>query len=247
METNTRRKMLEKQYEQAAFALLLDDLMAEEGAALLGETCIAEAADIPPEADERCMETIRRSQARERRYQALRFAGKTVSRVAVVFLVVAIAFSVPFCTVSAFRDATLGYVLRTFDVGADISLYGTSAPQPYLGGGHPAWFPDGSWTLTEATRDETMYLVKYEDVAGDCIEYSELAADSSGITIDTENAEVKTDAIIRGWSATISIKEKRSIAVWLDEENGIFCMLLLYGEHMDTSEEALFKIAENIK
>ena len=238
--------MLEKQYEQAAFALLLDDLMAEEGAALLGETCIAEAADVPPGADERCMKTIRRSQARERRHQALRIAGKTVSRVAVVFLVVAIAFSVPFCTVSAFRDATLGYVLRTFDVGADISLYGTSAPQPYLGGGHPAWFPDGSWILTETTRDETMYLVKYEDVAGDCIEYTELTASGSGITIDTQDGKVRTDVLIRNCPATISIKENRCIAVWLDEENDIFCMLLLYGDHMDASEETLIRIAENI-
>ncbi len=32
MKENTRRKALEQQYEQAAFALLLDDLMAEEGA-----------------------------------------------------------------------------------------------------------------------------------------------------------------------------------------------------------------------
>ena len=247
METNTRRKMLEKQYEQAAFALLLDDLMVEEGAALLRETNSSESSGVSLETDERCMKAIRRLQARERRRQALRFTGKAVSRIAVVFLVVAIAFSVPFCTVSAFRDTALSYVLRTFDVGADISLYGASTPQPYSGGGHPAWFPDGSWTLTETARYDTMYVVKYEDDVGDYIEYSELAADGSGITIDTENAEVKTDAIIRGWSATIFIKEKRSIAVWLDEENGIFCTLLLYGEHMDTSEEALLKIAENIK
>lgn len=246
METNNRRKILEKQYEHAAFALLLDNLMVEEGTALLRETNSSENFGISPEADERCMRAIRRSQARERRHQALRSVGKAVSRVAVVFLVVAIAFSVPFCTVSAFRDATLGYVLRTFDVGADISLYGTSAPQPYLGGGHPTWFPDGSWILTETTRDDTMYLVKYEDAAGDCIEYTELTASGSGITIDTQDGKVRTDVLIRNCPATISIKENRCIAVWLDEENDIFCMLLLYGDHIDTSEETLIRIAENI-
>lgn len=109
MKENTRRKALEQQYEQAAFALLLDDLMAEEGAALLHETDGAASADVPPEADGRCIKTIRRADAKARRGQVLRFAGKAVSRVAVVFLVVAIAFSVPFCTVSAFRDAALGY------------------------------------------------------------------------------------------------------------------------------------------
>ncbi len=169
------------------------------------------------------METIRRSQARERRYPALRFAGKTVSRVAVVFLVVAIAFSVPFCTVSAFRDATLGYVLRTFNTGADISLYGVSAPQPYLGGGHPTRFPGGSWILTETTRDDSMYLVKYEDVAGDCIEYTKLTASGSGITIDsstacrsvrsrsqTERCSIRARSTQNSASRTISAASSRS-------------------------------------
>ena len=123
MKENTRRKALEQQYEQAAFALLLDDLMAEEGASLLREADGAASADVPPEADGRCIKTIRRADAKVRRGQVLRFTGKAVSRVAVVFLVVAIAFSVPFCTVSAFRDAALGYMLRTFDAGTDISLY----------------------------------------------------------------------------------------------------------------------------
>lgn len=245
MEANSRRKMLEKQYEQAAFALLLDDLMAEEGTALLRET--VPSADVPPEADARCRRTIRRAGAGVRRRQALRFMGKAVSRVAVVFLVAAVAVAVPFCTVSAFRDAALGYVIRTFDAGTDISLYGNSENPPYPGGGHPTWFPDGTWTLTETMRDASMYIVKYKDAAGDCIEYSELSAAGSGLTIDTENAVVKTDAAVRGWPATISIKENRSIAVWLDEENGIFCLLLLYGDHMDTGEETLLRIAENIK
>ena len=247
MKENTRRKALEQQYEQAAFALLLDDLMAEEGAALLHETDGAASADVPPEADGRCIKAIRRADTKARRGQVLRFAGKAVSRVAVVFLVVAIAFSVPFCTVSAFRDAALGYMLRTFDTGTDISLYGIPENQPYLGGGHPAWFPVGSWTLTETLRDDSMYVIRYEATVGDCIEYSELAANGLGLAIDTEDADVKTDVVIRGWSATISIKENRSLAVWLDEENNIFCTLLVYGDNIDNSKEILLRIAENIK
>ena len=92
-----------------------------------------------------------------------------------------------------------------------------------------------------------MYVIRYEDTVGDCIEYSELAANGLGLAIDTEDADVKTDVVIRGWSATISIKENRSLAVWLDEENNIFCTLLVYGDNIDNSKEILLRIAENIK
>lgn len=247
MKENTRRKALEQQYEQAAFALLLDDLMAEEGAALLRETDGAASADVPPEADGRCIKTIRRADAKVRHGQVLRFAGKAVSRVAVVFLVVAIAFSVPFCTVSAFRAASMNYVVSVFDKGMNFSLYEQPVPKPYSGGGGPTWFPDGTWTLIQSTRDKTTHVLRYENEKGTRVSYTEVKSYGSGITVDSEEAAITTEAVINGWSAVVAVKDDQIIVVWLDEDNGLFCTLVIDGKTSDINEESAVLIAESVK
>lgn len=247
METNTRRKILEKQYEQAAFALLLDDLMVEEGTALLGETGIAETADVPPEADERCMETIRRSQARERRYQALRFAGKTVSRVAVVFLVVAIAFSVPFCTVSAFRAASLNLIYDTFDKGTSISADDLSESKRELAVKSPSWFPSGTWKTVFLTNEESLYAIRFEDEDANVIFYSEMPADGSTVSIDSEDTIMQSDVFVNGNNALMAIKENQIILAWLDSAGSVICTLEVRGMNESFTPDAAVRIAESIK
>lgn len=247
MEKSTRRQELEEKYADITFTLLLDELMAEEGEALLAQEAGADLPPVPEALDARCLRTIRRADAKKRRKRFLHGAGRAFSRVAVVFLVVAIAFAVPFCTVSAFRTAALDYVIRTFDSGTDISLYGQSSAEPYAGGGQPTRFPDGTWTLVESARDAIMYVVQYENETGDRIRYSETKAQSTGITVDSENSSIENSVVVKGWPAFVSVRDAQTIIVWMDNDNEIFCTLMVDGEHLHITEEDAVSIAESVR
>lgn len=246
MKENTRRKALEQQYEQAAFALLLDDLMAEEGAALLREADGTASADVPPEADERCIKTIRRADAKTRRGQVLRFAGKAVSRVAVVFLVVAIAFSVPFCTVSAFRAASLNLIYDTFDKGTVISPDVMSGKRD-IAAKSPSWFPSGIWKTVFLTNEENIYVIRFEDSDANVIFYSEMPADGSTVSIDSEGAILQSDVLVNGCSALMAVKESQIILAWLDSANSLICTLEVHGPQDSFTPDIAIRIAESIK
>lgn len=246
MKENTRRKALEQQYEQAAFALLLDDLMAEEGAALLRETDGTASADVPPEADGRCMKTLRRADAKARRGQVLRFAGKAISRVAVVFLVVAITFSVPFCTVSAFRAASLNLIYDTFDKGTVISPDITSGKRDNAAKS-PSWFPSGIWKTVFLTNEENIYVIRFEDSDANVIFYSEMPADGSTVSIDSEGAILQSDVLVNGCSALMAVKESQIILAWLDSANSLICTLEVHGPQDSFTPDIAIRIAESIK
>ena len=245
MEPNSRRKMLEKQYEQAAFALLLDELMAEEGAALLREAETVPSADIPPETDARCRKTIRRADAGVRRRQALHFMGKAVSRVAVVFFIAAMAVTVPFCTVSAFRTSSLNLIYDTFDKGTTISADDASGKQE-IAVKSPSWFPSGKWKTVFLDNEENLYVIRFKDSDANIIFYSEMPTEGSTVSIDSEDS-IQTDVLVNGHSALMAVKENQIILVWLDSADSTICTLELHGSRELFTPDIAIRIAESIE
>lgn len=84
----TDREKLEENFEDALFALLMDDIAREEGERLLRENEALQADPNAPRPDEeRCMRTIRRAAARHKMAAAARKLGKASGRAAAVVLV----------------------------------------------------------------------------------------------------------------------------------------------------------------
>ena len=90
MNEQKKQKLLE-QYDDAAFALLMDEYAETEGARLMAEFEGAQAAgqvpEMPQALDEQCRRMIRRDRAKKRGKQAVRSFRKVAVKAAVAVLV----------------------------------------------------------------------------------------------------------------------------------------------------------------
>ncbi len=121
----SRRERLQENYEDALFALLVEDMLEAEGERLLRES--ERLRDVPgctasPEADRRCLETIRRAFAKRRRQAVGRTVRKVLDRVAMVVVACALGFTVIYAASPNLRVKTLNLLIGISDVSASLSL-----------------------------------------------------------------------------------------------------------------------------
>lgn len=121
----TRREMLMERYEDALFALLMDEVAEAEGEAALelNEQLRSDpAADVPLLTRKRCERVIRGALTREGVKRARRVTGRVLQKVCVVATLCAVVFGTAFVTVEEFRVATLNALIEAFDDRTEITF-----------------------------------------------------------------------------------------------------------------------------
>ena len=104
----TRHERLLEQYEDAFFALLMEDVMVREVQRLEAwNRQLAEGPPVPESLDRRCQEAIRRYFSKERRRSAWRTTRKALRLAAVVMAVAATLFTTAFAVSEDFRTAAV--------------------------------------------------------------------------------------------------------------------------------------------
>lgn len=246
---NSRRENLTENYEDAAFALMMDELMQENGKKWEEENERLKSDpgfSIPAELDKKCLHTINRHLARQKRAAVWRRTEKIVSRVAVAFLILCAAVATPFCTVSAFRNSVMNLVTETFDTGTYIYVQRDELQkEEALPAEGPTWFPPGDWHLTYSMDEEPFLALRYVDTEGDIINYTEATAQGTGTTIDTEDALVK-HVTIQGNDAILSEKGNQIILSWADAHRELICYLDIEMAETTPEEATIIKMAESI-
>ena len=115
MNEQKKQKLLE-QYDDAAFALLLDEYAEEEGARLMAEFEAAQAAgqvpEMPAELDEQCRRMIRRDRAKKRGIRAARSFRKVAVKAAVAVLVFIGLITTVVMSVEALRVPVLSFFIE---------------------------------------------------------------------------------------------------------------------------------------
>ena len=102
----TRREQLWETYEEAVFALLMDEAAEKEGRKLLEENERLKhdpAAAVPPEVDRRCRAAIRRAFARQRRGKIAVRSWRILRRLCVAAVLCAILLTTAFAAFPQFR------------------------------------------------------------------------------------------------------------------------------------------------
>lgn len=241
----TRKEELRERYEDALFALLMDEFADAEGKRLEEENEALQHdpdAAVPEEVRRRCMRTIRRCFAARRARSAGRVAVKLLNRVAVVVMVGVMFFTVAFAASPKFRAGTLNLMINTFDEGTSFEFM-TSGAAPGLPEGvlkiTPEWIPDG-FILKEHNinefYDRQTYFRGQEE-----LEISVLNGQYGGITVDTENAQV-LEVDINGYNAQLIIKEEICL-IYPVEEYSAF--VTIYGYNGVTKDD-IIKTAKNV-
>ncbi|MCI9577382.1 MAG: DUF4367 domain-containing protein [Oscillibacter sp.] len=106
----TRQERLLEQYEDALFALLMEDVMLREGERLeaLNRQLLADPDSAVPEGlDRRCRKIIECHASGRRRRSALRRTGKALRMAAVIAAIIGTLFTTAFAASEEFREAAL--------------------------------------------------------------------------------------------------------------------------------------------
>lgn len=126
----TRKEQLREQYEDALFALLMDEVAASEGNRALEENERLKRdpdAAVPEETQQKCLQFIEQQFRARSGRSARRTAFQIFRNVSMVALLAALLFTAACAMSPVLRQKTLNFMMETFSDHAVFSLYGDTS------------------------------------------------------------------------------------------------------------------------
>lgn len=243
-----KREQLREQYEDALFAVLMDEWALEEGEKALRENeRLKNDPDfvVPLETQQRCMKTISRCCAESSARKVGRGVLRIANKVAIVALLGVVIAAAAFATSEIFREKTINWMKATFDNRIEFRMEDTSgaAVEPDEAG-YPVvarWLPDGYRFVSQESDSRSM-LNLYENNDREEIKVEMLRGSIPAAGIDEEDVLESRPVVVNGHAAEITIKVNRAQLAWVDREKDIFVSIK---GPLDVIED-LTSIAENL-
>lgn len=232
-----RYEQLLEDYEDAYFALLMDNVAKQEGERLerLNQKLLEDPDfEVPETTDQKCLRTIKRCFARQQRQTALRRIPRFLHFAAIIIVVSILVFATAFAISEDFRVATKNLLITvnerytdfrmkiedSSDNASQANVFGQSSngvgDDSYFDRLVVGWIPEG-FQLVKSRYNRWVY---YENGNNNWI-YILMSNEDSALQIDTENAEV-VDATIHDLSAVIVKKNGGTTILLTDEKQGYF-------------------------
>lgn len=245
----TNREKLQEQYEDALFALLMDDLAWREGTRLLAENERLKNdpdANIREEVIMRCRRTINREFAKKNAAKVCRTSWNIFKRISVAACVTVFLFTVAFAASDTVRINTLNLMVEVFDRYTDYSF--VSAPETSdnakLSGFKVEWLPEG-FTLVDESTHSSWVDARYKGPYGEILDIALHTLGESGtVTADTEDALVEA-ITINGRAASFISKDYHQVVMPIEEKQQLLCVAY-WSENDSSTKEVLIRIVENI-
>jgi hypothetical protein len=249
----TRRENLRDQYEDALFALLMDDLAWQEGERLLelNERLKNDPdADVPEEVMARCRKVINREFTKKTALKAGRVSWNVFKRAAVAACMTVLLFSVAFAASETVRINTLNLVIEVFDRYTDYSFRPAPEPAPEesdnvkFSGFEVGWVPEGL-TMTEQKTMSGYMSTIYEGSHGEYLSIRLYSLGEAGVMgINTEDAVVE-DITINEWNASLITTDHFQVIIPFPERKQFLCASF-FTEETPPEKEELLRIIEGI-
>ena len=228
----TNRERLQENYEDALFALLMDDVAQTEGARLIRENEALRAdpnAAVPAEIDRRCKQVIQRTLAKRKHGMSLRKFGQQICRAAVIATIITSLFISAYAFSPSFRAGTLNLLLEIDDKVATWRFDDGSLPQlPEEEGMENdisfdfSNIPDG-YTITEIDSSPNQMYIKLLNTQGIQVDMDIFKiTDTATYTYDVENFDYYEEITYEGMTAILTDKRGVLSIAWADKERGLF-------------------------
>jgi len=238
-----RREELRDRYEDALFALLMDEMAVDEGKKAREENERLRddpAAEIPEEVDRRCRRTIRHRFAQKRLHAAGRVTGKVLRNVAMALGVASCLFVGAFAASETVRSNVLNLVVEAFPEYTSFYFpkeLQNSSDQLTVG-----WIPEGFELVDQGKNDFEMWAV-YQGNGNAFLQVTHFLGAGARLNIDTEEV-VSSDVLeINGYKANFYQKGDIIQIIWGTDDGMVF--LSIDGEGI--SREDMIRIAECIE
>lgn len=212
----TRREYLLEQYEDALFALLMDEVAVTEGEKQLEENRRlrdGHGQTVSPAAHQRCRRAMSRKAGQRELEQFGRGFTRVMTKVAVVALLVMVLFTTAFAVWEGFRAKALNVVTNMFHDHTEIRLVPSDFEENLKV--TAAWLPEGFTLVDEGATWQSVWCVYNSNSAdGDASVAVVLSrASGGGLDVDTEEAEVSA-LKIQGQEALLVEKGQVLQVVW---------------------------------
>ena len=248
----TRKERLSEQYEDALFALIMEEAAEAEGQKALEENRqLRDSGElaIPDGLRQRCHRAIAKGFAGQELRRVGRGVSRVVTKVALVALVGMLLLTTVFAASEDFRVKTLNLALEIFEDHTEITLTpdesiiasSVDSVVPQLTAG---WVPDG-FALVEEGENSAMAWKEFQnEEAGTQISITVFNLRTGRMSVDTEDAEMLPIQINGADAFIINDTEDEIIQIIWQEDAASEWLIYVVG--MGVSEEMLMKTAESI-
>ena len=219
----THHEKLVERYEDALFALMMEDVAETEGEKLqeLNEQLKCDpAAEIPEELDERCIRTIRTEFGKKNFKSARRGAVRVFRVISAATLIMMLLFTTAFAASPSFRTQTLTALVEMFDDHSEIRFSGTTNGAET----HKMsilWMPDG-YQIGLEEFDESRMIIRADGENGENLDVAATAISKNrSYSFDTEGA-IEESAMVQNNEAGVyqmkTEKGDKITVLWTDME-----------------------------
>ena len=241
----TKREMLMERYEDALFALMMEEKAEADGQKLWEEYRSrgeSDTPEIPDETRRRCRNVISRKAARDEMQRIGKGFTRVVTKVAVAALMVILLFTTAFAASENFRVKTLNMVMEVFEDRMELRF--PSSGQPYDGSLpvlqiSDSQLPEG-FQLTKEGGGEMGRWYEYRDGDDGAIYTDVMNMENAGMILDTEDV-VRSTVTVQGETAILLEDGQLRQLLWQVGEVW-FCHIITENVSTDT----LLAYAESI-
>ena len=248
----TRKERLSEQYEDALFALIMEEAAEAEGQKALEENRrLRDSGElaIPDGLRQRCHRAIAKGFAGQELRRVGRGVSRVVTKVALVALVGMLLLTTVFAASEDFRVKTLNLALEIFEDHTEITLTpdesiiasSVDSVVPQLTAG---WVPDGFALVEEGENSAMAWKDFQNEEAGTQISITVFNLRTGRMSVDTEDAEMLPVQINGADAFIINDTEDEIIQIIWQEDAASEWLIYVVG--MGVSEEMLMKTAESI-
>mgnify|MGYP002674558806 CR=1 FL=1 len=246
-----KNEQLHEQYEDALFALLMNEVAEANGNELMqkNEELLADPdAAVPERLSKRCMQVIEKSYRKAQIQNTVKSAVRVLNRVALWILIPVFLFVGVFAASETVRVKTMNLLIREFNIGTEFRLIdedknsdefsSENTMDTVLENAVPS---DFSLVFSNSNTSFMRYLFRNNNGAEIRIVLHSLDDANESVIIDTENAKVWYESI--GLNDVMLVqKDNTCQAVWSD--NATQMMYTISG--LDTSMETILNISKKI-
>lgn len=243
--TMTHREQLRENYEDALFAMWMDDFAQSRGEAFLAENERLQddpGAAVSPDLRRKNLRLIRRLCQRAGRSQTARGMGRSALRFVLVAAVLLALFGAAYALSPSFRAGTLNLLMQLDERAASFQLTEESADDPVnVPTVEVNWLPEG-YIGDAPIIDRIQTTINCSNAFGDSVQISVFWDDGTLYNLDIEDAEIFENLDINGKHAILTIKYGLTRIGWADNSLGAY----IYVDSAALTREELIQVAEGI-
>lgn len=244
----TNRERIEENYEDALFAMWMNDFARRRGEQLLEENERLKndpEAAVPETLQRKNLNLIYRELRRNSQHFAFKKVGKVFLQFAATVAIMAALFGAAYALSPEFRAGTLNVLMDLDERAASFQLVKDESAAPEISAFMPnvtvGWLPEG-YNIGAPVYSRLQTTIDCPDANGDLIRVRVFTDAQSFAALDTEDADSFEDIMVNETPALMVTKEDVIRISWADKTTGTYVFVSSSSIDSDTIRQ----VAESV-